>query len=156
MKSTTDSIWTIKAYQNMLSCHLIIPIFKKISKPPCPCPRYWLLLRALRWLKCITHFSYCSSTGCWYVRVLYGRAFININIAEQHKPMTSQFDDWLIIGWAKRWSVFKNLNFTTLILMDKRQIVVEPSVVLYFSHLCLNQAAWVYNHYTLVTVRSLG
>jgi len=32
---------------------------------------------------------------------LYGRAFININITQLHKPMTSQVDDWLIIGYGK-------------------------------------------------------
>jgi len=34
--------------------------------------------------------------------VLYGKAFININITQLHKPITSQFDDRLM---AKRWPV---------------------------------------------------
>jgi len=40
--------------------------------------------------------------------------FINITITQLCKPMTSQFDDWLIIGWGKTKTGFKNLSFTTL------------------------------------------
>ena len=29
------------------------------------------------------------------------QAFININITQLHKHMTSQFDDWLIIGYGE-------------------------------------------------------
>jgi len=35
------------------------------------------------------------------VQVLYGGAFINITITQIHKPMTSQFDDRLIISYGK-------------------------------------------------------
>jgi len=50
------------------------------------------------------------------VQMLYGRAFININIAQICKPMTSQFDDRLIICHGKTTTgFFLNLRFTTLL-----------------------------------------
>jgi len=45
------------------------------------------------------------------VQVLYGRAFTNINITQLHKPMMSQFDDWLVIGYGKTMTVFKKIEF---------------------------------------------
>ena len=45
------------------------------------------------------------------MRVLYDRAFININITQLHKPMMSQFDDRLIIGYGETMISLKKLEF---------------------------------------------
>jgi len=37
--------------------------------------------------------------------------FINITITQLCKPMTSQFDDWLIIGCGKTMTSLKKLEF---------------------------------------------
>jgi len=46
-------------------------------------------------------FSFSRSTGCRHVRVLNGRAFIDITITQLRKPMASQFDDWFVTGYSK-------------------------------------------------------
>jgi len=52
------------------------------------------------------------------VRVLYGRAFINITITMLCKPMTSQFSDRLVFGYGKMMTgLKKHLSYTTLVLM---------------------------------------
>jgi len=54
-------------------------------------------------------------------KTLYGRAFININITQLHKPMTSQFDDRLIISNGKTITGLKKFKFP------------NPSYVCYFN-----------------------
>ena len=46
-----------------------------------------------------------------YNKTLYGTPFINITITQLWKPMTSQFDDRLIIGYGKTVTNLKKFEF---------------------------------------------
>jgi len=119
MKSVTNSIWanlSNKIISKRVLVSFVHTYFKKISRPLCQISivAYSIMLSDMH----AYFFSYCRSTGCWHVRVyntqqntFYGTLFINITITQLSKPMTSQFDDRLIISNGKTMTSLKKFEF---------------------------------------------
>jgi len=57
------------------------------------------------------------------VQVLYDRAFTNINITQLHKPMTSHFNDQLIIDYRKTMIGLKNIRVSQTSKMELLLVV---------------------------------
>jgi len=55
------------------------------------------------------------------VRVLYGRAFSNVNMAQLCKHTSSQFDDQLITRHDKTMKGLTNASFTALVNIKTKE-----------------------------------